>query len=241
MGICIAYKGKLRAPTLVTELVNDISKKAAMVGWRCETMANLIAMDIVRTGGLDGISLYPSKECEPLHLHFDRDGTFVNHGYYTLHKDPEKAAALRAAMAESAAFIQGLLDSSKQARHDETAGIRVELVAMPEPTGNFIEDGMRYNWTKTQFAGARIHAALCALLRYIKERYAPDLEITDDSGYYIDHDYAKLEGELAAVDHILALTAGAVRTTAAATDATSLDGFIEQLNHELANVRPEQH
>jgi hypothetical protein len=40
---------------------------------------------------------------------------------------------------------------------------------------------MRYNWTKTQLAGVKVHAAVCAVLRHVQRHHAPELKVTDDS------------------------------------------------------------
>jgi hypothetical protein len=95
---------------------------------------------------------------------------------------------------------------------------------------------MRYNWTKTQFAGAMVHAAVCAVLRLIKVRYAPDLEVTDDSGYFNDHDYAKLEAQLAEVNSLIALTRGAIRTASTSTAPLTIQSFIDRINEGFADA-----
>jgi hypothetical protein len=51
---------------------------------------------------------------------------------------------------------------------------------MPEAPGvDLFKKGSRYNWTKTQFAGPKVHIAVCAVLRYVKQRYAPELEVKE--------------------------------------------------------------
>src|SRR4051812_34417012 len=155
MAICIAYRGTLCDPSRVAELVTDVKAFAALVGWRCMTMAELVAAGVVNITGLSGVTLYPPAACEPIHLHVDRDGSFVNHFYYALYADPQKVAMVRAATSDAATLT-------------------------------------RSSWTKTQFAGAEVHAAVCVVLRHVKRRYAPDLEVHDDSGYFVDQNYAKL-------------------------------------------------
>jgi hypothetical protein len=259
MGICIAYSGKLRESGLVPELVGDLKARAEGVGWPCHTMNELVAKGIVTCAGLEGISLYPHRECEPIHFHFDKEGTFVNHFYYTLLVDPERAAFVREGMAASAAFMEGLTakssggksstgKSSTKTRRGEAnaggSGVRVSLgvPGMPEaPDNTFFQGGLRYNWTKTQFAGAKVHVAVCTILRYVKERYAPELEITDDSGYFVHGDYEKLETELAHVDYINSITSQAVETVAASGGRMTLDAFIARLNKELAGAKNKLH
>jgi len=251
MGICIAYTGKLREPALVPELMRDLQVKAEAIGWPCKTMSELVAEGLVSCSGLDGITLYPHRACEPLHFHFDREGTLINHDYYTLLGDTEKARMMRQALAESAALTRRLVGGSqgKDGRPGRVqgggSGLRASLgvPGMPEAPGQaFFEQGTRYNWTKTQLAGAKVHAAVCAILHLVKQRYAPELEVTDDTGYFADEDYEKLEAQLAHTDYLRSLTAQAVEAAAAsATGPMTLDAFVDRINEELAEARNKLH
>jgi hypothetical protein len=240
MGICIAYSGKLRDPSSVAYLMSDIRLLAGLIGWRCATMTESIASGTVNTSGLDGITLYPTGDCEPLRLHFDREGRFINHFYYALYEDPDKAAELRAAMLESMELTRTLTIRPKGSDRKAVSAPQVAVAELPELSGSFVERGMLYNWTKTQFAGAQVHAAVCAVLRLIKVRYAPDLEVTDDSGYFDDLDYPKLVAQLAEVDSMIALTRSAVRATSASTAPVTLEAFIERINEGLAEASNRQ-
>jgi hypothetical protein len=95
MSTSVAYKGKLRDPFLVPELVRDLTAKAKDAGWLCKTMEELVAEELVTCSGLEGITLYPHHECEPLHFHFDREGTLVNHTYVALLGNTKKANMIR--------------------------------------------------------------------------------------------------------------------------------------------------
>jgi hypothetical protein len=246
MGVCIAYQGKLREPALVGELVTDLKAKAEAVGWPSKTMPELVSESLVTCSGLDGITLYPHRECEPVHFHFDREGTFTNHTYYKLLQDPETADMMRRALAESAAFTRQLTQGA-QARagrdraEPEGLHVRIGIPGMPEEPGtNFFEEGSRYNFTKTQFAGARVHTAVCAILRHVKERYAPELEVKDDSGYFIDQDYEKLETQLAYADYLVSLTSQAVEA-AASKGPMTVEAFVDRINAELAEAKSKLH
>lgn len=248
MGICIAYVGKLRAPALVGELVTDLKAKAGAVGWPCKIMAELVAEDLVTCSGLDGITLYPHRACDPLHFHFDREGTFTNHTYYKLLQDPESADMMRRALAESAALTRQLTGGAQAnaGRGEAEPGglnVRVSVADMPEDPGtSFFEEGSRYNFTKTQFAGARVHTAVCAILRHVQQRYAPELEIKDDSGYFIDHDYEKLETQLAYTDYMVSITKQAVEAAAASSKGPmTLEAFVDRINAELAEAKSKLH
>jgi hypothetical protein len=251
MGICIAYSGKLRDPTLVPALVSDLKAKAEAVGWPCKTMTELIAEELVVCAGLEGITLYPHRECEPVHFHFDQEGTFVNHSYYRLLTDKEHADMIRQALAESAAFMLGVTEESEKkagGRRKAKAGggelqASIGVPGMEEVPGEaFFEEGLRYNWTKTQFAGAKVHVAVCVILNYVKQRYAPELEIKDDSGYWDDHDYKKLETQLAYVDYLTSVTSQAVEAAAASGKGPmTLDAFVDRINEELAEAKNKLH
>lgn len=249
MGICIAYQGKLRDPALVPELIGDLKAKAESVGWPCRTMDALVAEGHVACAGLDGITLYPHRECEPLHLHFDREGTFTNHSYYTLLTDTGKADMMLQALAESMALTRRLTGGSQseaRGRGRTDAGdlqVSVGIPGMPEPPGRvFFAQGARYNWTKTQFAGAKVHVAVCAILHHVKQRYAPELEVTDDSGYFVDEDYEKLELQLAQVEYLVSVTSQAVATAAApGAGPMTLDAFVDRIKKDLAAAKNKLH
>lgn len=91
MGISIAYQGKLSSPDLITNIITDLKARAAAAGWICKTMDELVAEGRVEGPGLRGLSLYLHKECEPVRLHVDDEGTFVNHFYHDLLRNEGKA------------------------------------------------------------------------------------------------------------------------------------------------------
>ncbi|WP_438006142.1 hypothetical protein WME89_47250 [Sorangium sp. So ce321] len=244
MGISIAYSGKLRDPAVVPELVSDLAAKAESAGWPCKTMKELVAEKRVTCSGLEGITLYPHRECEPLHFHFDGEGTFTNHYYHALLGNTEMADMMRLALAESAALTRNLAGGSgKEAERGSGGGLRVSVPQLPEaPGAEFFKQGSRYNWTKTQFAGPKVHVAVCAILRYVQQRYAPELEITDASGYFVTGDYEKLEAELAYVERITSLASNAIQAAATSSKGPmSLDAFVDRINQELAEARNRLH
>jgi hypothetical protein len=250
MGISIAYKGKLRDTTLVPELVTDLTTRAKSAGWLSKSMPELVTEGRVTCDGLEGITLYPHRECEPLHFHVDRDGTFVNHTYYSLLTDTKKADMIREALAQSMALTRGLTRSArKKAARAPARGagavphVSIGAPGLPEAPGvDFFKEGSLYNWTKTQFAGPKVHVAVCAILRYVKERYAPDLDVKDDSGYFAEGDYEKLEAQLAYADRITSLTSEAIQAAAASSKGPmTLDAFVDRINEELAEAKNKLH
>ena len=163
----------------------------------------------------------------------------------------------RQALAESIAFTRQLTESSqkkagqsqkKAGQRDRARGadsgvqVSIGIPGISEvPDRSFFEEGFRYNWTKTQFAGAKVHIAVCAILRYVKQRYAPELEIDDDSGYFDDGDYEKLETQLAHVDYLNSLASQAVKAAASSKSSMTLDTFVDRINEELAQAKNKLH
>ncbi|WP_437761522.1 hypothetical protein WME77_25745 [Sorangium sp. So ce764] len=244
MGISIAYSGKLRDPIVVPELVADLAAKAAAAGWPSKTMKELVADRRVTCSGLEGITLYPHRECEPLHFHFDGEGTFINHTYHALLSDSKMADMMREALAESAAITRNLTRAAQEkAGRGGGPHVSVSVPSLPEAPGvEFFKEGSRYNWTKTQFAGPKVHVAVCAILRYVKQRYAPELDVKDDSGYFVDGDYEKLEGQLAYVERLTSLASQAIEAAAAASKGPmTLDAFVDRINEELAEAKDKLH
>jgi hypothetical protein len=87
-----------------------------------------------------------------------------------------------------------------------------------------------------------VHVAVCAILRYVKQRYAPELDVKDDSGYFVDEDYEKLEAQLAYFDRITSLTSQAIEAaTTASAGPMTLDAFVGRVNEELAEAKNKLH
>jgi hypothetical protein len=251
MGICIAYQGKLSNPELVAELIADLRSKANAAGWRCKTMEELVAEGRVTCPGLQGITLYPHRECEPVHFHVDPEGAFVNHFYMALLSDEKKASMMIEALKESMVLTRtltsrGETEETRRPRAARSSDAPSEAARAGDPNEApgtaFFKEGARYNWTKTQFAGPKTHAAVCEILRYVKERYAPDLQITDDTKFFESGDYTELEANFAYVDRTLELTAKAFEAAAAASKGpTTLGELLDRVNEELADAKNKLH
>lgn len=247
MGISIAYQGKLSSPSLVPELVADLRARAEAAGWLYKEMPTLLAEGIVNCPGLTGLSLYPHKECEPVRFHFDAEGVFVNHFYQSLlSPDSEMARMMREALVESAMFTRHVAADLRDAGGAGAGGpgLHVAVAALPDNFGSstFIQEGRRYNWTKTQFAGPDVHIAVCEVLRHVKVRYAPDLEIKDDSGYFESGDRDALLGQLAYTEHVAATAANAFQSVVGSkTPPATLGGLLDRVNDELAAAKDKLH
>ena len=246
MGITIAYSGKLADPKLVGKFVEDMTEKAKKAGWQFISMEELVAEGRVKSKDLRGITLFPHPECEWLSFHLDAEGVFVNHFYHSMLTNAEHLAMVTEALRESMSLMRVELPAKKSKAKAKGAGSKAKAKPAPDVppsiSPKFIEEGRRYNWTKTQFAGADVHIAVCALLRYIKQRYAPDLQIDDDSGYFETGDWEKLEGQLAQVERVISITKEAFEGAArSGKSPTSLSGFVDLLNEELASANEKLH
>lgn len=225
MGIAIAYKGKLRDPGLVPQLVEDLAERARAAGWGTRDMATLRAEGRVKCDGLTGITLYPHPRCEALDLHFDDAGNFINHTFYGLLGDQEFAGMILDALSRSAALMQG--------RIEEPA----DPLPQPGPAARALfTEGSRHNWVQTQAAGPEVHAAVCELLWHVQQRYAPDLEIRDDSGFFEDRDLEKLAATMGQIDQMIAVTKQSIEAFAAASKGpSSLREMLDHVNADLAD------
>lgn len=243
MGISIAYRGKLSSPALIPELLMDLRARSDAAGWRRREMAELIADGTVECPGLSGITLYPHPRCEPLRFHFDAEGVFVNDRYQAwLDPSSEASKMMREALAASGLLTAKLVaGADKKGKKRKKGGITASPVTLPDNVlgTSFLEQGRLYNWTKTQFAGPDVHIAICELLRHVKERYAPDLEVTDDGGYFHDRDRENLEAQLGHVDRMIGLTAAAFESAGGTT--TSLGDLLERVNDELSGAKDKLH
>ncbi len=58
-------------------------------------------------------------------------------------------------------------------------------------------------FTKTQFAGADVHIALCRLLKYLSERWFQSFEVIDDGGYWEDNDAEELNKRIGIINEAI--------------------------------------
>ena len=63
---------------------------------------------------------------------------------------------------------------------------------------------------KTQFSSPDTHVWVIGLLKYLKKHYIPDLEVSDESGYWDTGNRAKLEEDMALLDDKLNQLSGEI-------------------------------
>jgi hypothetical protein len=234
MGICISYQGQLREPELVPRFIDDISERARRLGWQVTTMPEFLATAELARPGLVGISVHPHPRCEWLHFHFDGEGRFTNYVYHGLLVDPQLRADFLGACASSSR-LTGAEEASEPPKRQEQEADDADGLG-------YFREGSRYNRVKTQFAGPEVHVAVCALIRYIVDTYAPDLTVRDDSQYYERGNDARLAGEIGQVDQIVAVIKQSVKELNEAQHGPlTVDDVVDHIATDVTNRRSKLH
>jgi len=179
MGVTIHYRGQLREPADLPELVQKLQIACGQLGWPYQLVDERVVgvaehhtydhdsagtvQVTINTTPLDdrwrGMVIHPPG-CEPLFLTFNRKGRLVVY----------------------------------DAPWEE-----------PESPGRY--HARTYVWVKTQFSDPDVHIAVCSLLRLV-EKYAAEWEVTDEGGYWESEDREQLAVRMAFLDAALAKLAG---------------------------------
>jgi hypothetical protein len=202
MGIRIAYMGKLRDPKQIGKLEEDISGMCKEMGWTVSTTEELLAEEQTSFQSLRGLILQTSPQCDWLHLTIDPEGRFVNHSFWELAQDYAKRRHLMEMVRENQRQLYALLGEKPQTEFslDNAAAQNGMWATIPDLSNINIDDGVGYNWINTHPGGVAGHIAVCRVLSYVKEHYAPALEIMDNSGYFNNHKLEELEIKMGEVD-----------------------------------------
>lgn len=91
MGISIHYRGRINDVAMVITLTDELEDFAQSLGWRTEHWKENLSkprtarirheegkINITGNIPLQGITLFPHKDCEPLSLTFDRNGYLIS-------------------------------------------------------------------------------------------------------------------------------------------------------------------
>jgi hypothetical protein len=179
MGITIHYRGALRDPHQLPELIDTAKLFCDAHGWKFVDVDDRVIGkadrytfvkqkndDLPGTDGTDvftettivpvddhirGIIINPPGKCEPVWLTFNEAGQMQ--------------------------FYWGL-----------------------DTPGRYWEQ--TYFSTKTQYASLDTHVAVCELLRIVKTRFMPELKVTDEGEYFETEDFARLKENM---EHLAAL------------------------------------
>lgn len=211
MGVTIAYTGKLSDPAAVSRLTEDMSRLCSDMGWPVRDVQSVVlesALVKPTSTNLRGISVQTHPHCEWLHLHVAPDGRLVNHFYWSMLQDTEHAARIMESLRENERAVSAMIgkcSATSTTRPGRSAGNSVHLHKVDlTPKELDLNAGAEYNWVKTQYGGVNAHVAVCRVLAHVKDRYAPELQVKDDSGYFDHGRLEQLEHALAEVDYLRA-------------------------------------
>lgn len=109
--------------------------------------------------------------------------------------------------------VQGILTSPFQVALDAAEGYPVHKPWL---------------FTKTQYGGIDIHITVIKLLQYLKQKYLPDLEVEDESGYWETGDITELERRFHKVEEGLAMVQRSI-TNAGISSEDSEDEIIRKI------------
>ncbi len=191
MSIFVGYEGRLSSIDLIEPMVEEVEALARGLGWKSWRYEALVELDLVDAAGLRGISVQVHPRCGTVHLHVDPSGRLVNHAFYGFVADKARRAEFLDFMVQNEDGLQamGLVPQRCPDR------IRAEHTRV-------IEEGVGANWADTAMGGVEGHRRVCDLIHHIQSRYAPDLEVTDRSDFYVTGDEAVLEIEMAQVERV---------------------------------------
>lgn len=249
MGITIHFKGKLKSSTLIDTFITEVGLYADKAGWKKEVSRPDDTFNWHEE--LKGITLFPHAKCEPVSFHFDAEGTFLNADYYRLKKDEHRWNILKQGLRKNKAFFdnrkkgENPIEKIEHGAHNEqtASGDDVSVnvifanINYPEQKYHVAEwtmddESLLYNnFTKTQFAGADIHIAVVDLFRFIKDKFAPDMEIEDESGYFADNDAEKLKHKMSTSEYLIKAINSTLssRSDEEEPDLESLESFIQSI------------
>ncbi len=223
MGITIAYQGQLSDPGRVDEMVREIQAFAGHMNWRTWTVAEMVAQGHIKDTDLRGITVSVDPKCEAVHFHLDGQGRFVNHSYYSYIHNAEEREMFFEAMQNMVGFMPA---STKK----------------PGPElDTFLAEGVTYNWTKTQHGGPAAHVQACTLIRFVRERFAPELEVTDDTGYFEHGRLEELTAQMGQIEQAIHLVQRAAERISQEGGVSDVPALIEKLQHYMDEERDMLH
>ncbi|WP_428265575.1 hypothetical protein [Haliangium sp.] len=210
-------------PSQVDEMVREVRGFAAHMGWRAWTVAELVELgQIAPIEGLRGVTVEVAVGCEPVDLHVSEEGQFVNHVFYRYVRDIE---ARRAYFATLRAGMIARGEDPDQAGLD------------PDAPGSVLFKGAAYNWTKTQNGGAEAHIQVCTLLGFVRDRFAPELEVIDETGYFDSGDLAAVERQMATVSRYVRELSRETEPVHGRASASRLEDLLARMRRYTRDAR----
>jgi hypothetical protein len=102
-------------------------------------------------------------------------------------------------------------------------------------------------WVKTQFGSVEGHVAVVELLSFLKQEFFPNLDVSDESGYWDDRDWKGLADKLGRMQAIIDAMADGLRASPlsdeAAEDPEIVAARVERIARQVqqALARPPEH
>lgn len=229
MGVTISFRGSLAEPERVDEMVRAVASLVEQKGWRKQSVAELMALGHIKAEGLRGITVSVASRCEPVHLHVDGEGRFVDYMFYSCMHDPATRARVLQLMRGSQPIILGRLPDD---------------VSLPESPPDdpdvFIREGLSHNWTKTQHGGVDAHVDVCTLLRFVRDRFAPTLEVDDPTGYFESGDPEEVIRQMEETNQAIRATTRAIERMRKEGGVTSIEAFLSTLMRYIGEERAQK-
>ncbi len=175
MGVTIAFKGKLKSPDLVHDLIDDVADI-------CQT--NHWSYDILNSEG----PLLPS----PPKIHYEEDeesGTF-------------KSISIEGKLGLKGISFKPHNKSETIELFFDTEGVVRSVLSVIFRESLRVK--YPWIFVKTQFAGTDAHIKIINLLLYLRKKYFSKMIIRDDGGYYPAKDIEKLTLRMDTINNAIA-------------------------------------
>ncbi len=104
-----------------------------------------------------------------------------------------------------------------------------------------------YCWVKTQFGAVEGHVAVVELLSFLKQEFFPDLEVSDESGYWDDRDWKGLADKLGRTQAMIDAMADGLRASPLSAEAAEAPEIVAARVERIARqvqqalARPPEH
>jgi hypothetical protein len=228
MGIEVRYSGSLADVSCAPKLEQDLIAMCREMGWRYCVLRDAIAKGPVPVD-VRGLTFGLHPRCDLLHFPITREGRFVD---LRLYGPTYARIAVRSLSEEQRALGMTALRAFNDAQRLQIAAATADALECDRCVGEIV--------VKTDRAGSETHVAVCRVLEYVKRRYAPNLEVRDDTKYFVHKDRKRLDAAMAHIDAILRHVHHAVHRLSEAakkseTDVSTVDDVVRKLARYIAD------
>ncbi|HFA47804.1 MAG TPA: hypothetical protein ENJ95_02155 [Bacteroidetes bacterium] len=99
-------------------------------------------------------------------------------------------------------------------------------------------DGLPWSFTKTQFAGADTHMAVCRLLQYLAKRWFSVFEVFDEAEYYQTGDDRELRRQLGVINEAINALEKGLSEGPPLEEGESIEDRITKILEDLQRKQP---